>query len=59
MVDTAYFLKSILHRVVIGFFKHFLDIYFSKSVCISVFLGYQVSCTYCQVSFYLKESYVR
>ena len=45
MVDTAYFVKSILPRALIGSFKHFVDIYFSKSVCISACRGYQVSCT--------------
>ena len=36
----------------IYFFQHFADIYFSRSVCISVCRGYQGSCTYCQVSFF-------
>ena len=36
MVDTAYLVKSILP----GSFKHFVDIYFSKSVCISVCKGW-------------------
>ena len=35
----------------IYFIQHFADIYFSKFVCISVCGGYQVSRTYCQVSF--------
>ena len=35
----------------IYFIQHFADIYFSKSVCISACWGYQVSRTYCQVSF--------
>ena len=35
----------------IYFIQHFADIYFSKSVCISVCRVYQVSRTYCQVSF--------
>ena len=38
----------------IYFIQHFADIYFSKSVCISVCGGYQVSRTYCQVSFVNK-----
>ena len=37
----------------IYFIQHFADIYFSKSVCISACRGYQVSRTYCQVSFFL------
>ena len=36
MVDTAYFVKSIPPRAFTGSFQHFADIYFSKSVCISV-----------------------
>ena len=36
MLDTAYFVKSVLPRLsFIGSFKHFVGIYFSKSVCIS------------------------
>ena len=46
MVDTAYFVKLILPRAFTGSFKHFVDIYVSKSVCISVCGGYQVSPTY-------------
>ena len=34
----------------IYFIQHSADIYFSKSVCISVCGGCQVSRTYCQVS---------
>ena len=47
MVDSAY----------IYFIQHsdFADIYFSESVCISVCEGYQVSRTYCQVSFLQKD----
>ena len=37
----------------IYFIQHFADIYFSKSICISACRGYQVSRTYCQVSFSL------
>ena len=51
MFDTVYFVKSILPRADIGSFQHFVNIYFSKSVCISVCWGYQVSGTYGQVSF--------
>ena len=36
MLDTAYVVKSILPRASVGSFKHFVDIYFSTSVCISV-----------------------
>ena len=36
MVDIAYFVKWILPRAFIGSFKHFVDIYFSKSVSMSV-----------------------
>ena len=39
----------------IYFIQHFADIYFSKSVCISVCGGYQVSRTYPQVSFLQKD----
>ena len=38
----------------IYFIQHFANIHFSKSVCISVCRGYQVSRTYCQVSFDLE-----
>ena len=41
------------------FIQHFADIYFSKSVCISVCGGYQVSRTYCQVSFALEVKYLK
>ena len=50
MVDTVYFVKSILPRAIIGPFQHFENIYSGKSVCISVCGGYQVNRTYCQVS---------
>ena len=35
MVDTVYFVKSILPRAIIGSFQYFVNIYFSKSVFIS------------------------
>ena len=41
----------------IYFIQHFADIYFSKSVCISVYGGYQVRRTYYQVSFVLSLSW--
>ena len=42
----------------IYFIQHFADIYFSKSVCILACGGYQVSRTYCQVSFFLIWKYL-
>ena len=54
--------NQLLLRAFIGPFQHFADIYFSKSVSISVCRGYQVSHTYCQVSFYhdhLKNSFIK
>ena len=39
MVGTAYFVKFIPLRASIGSFQYFADIYFSNSVCISVFGG--------------------
>ena len=41
----------------IHFIQHFADIYFSKFVCISVCGGYQVSHTYCQVSFFFLSNF--
>ena len=35
MVDTAYIMKSIL-RALVGSFKHFVDIYVSKSLYFSL-----------------------
>ena len=35
----VYFVKSTPFRAFIGSFQHFVDIYFSKSVCISVYGG--------------------
>ena len=43
----------------IYFIQHFEDIYFSKFVCISVCGGYQVSRTYCQVSFFFTAADVK
>ena len=36
MIDSASFVKSTPLRAFIGSFQHFIDIYFSKYVCISV-----------------------
>ena len=57
MDDTVYmyFVKSILPTAFIGSFQQSVDIYFSKSVCISNCGGYQVSRTYCQVSLPLPK----
>ena len=55
MVDNAHFVTSIFPRPFIGSFKLFVDIYFSKSVCISACWGYQVNRTYCQVSLFLRK----
>ena len=39
MVYTVYFVKSILPGAIIGSFQHFVNIYFSKSVCIQFAAG--------------------